>query len=207
VTAVFAFTLVDNVLERPDGVLVASFFIALILSVSAFSRFRAAKDLRVAVARYADDDSAVLGATLRHKRVHLVPMRVNSRAARERKSAEIRRHYLVEGPMAFVHVELLDNRSEFLAPLPFHVTREGDDIFIRVTGAVAIANTISYVSELIDPRSLFLGLTRRNLMTQSLRHLLWGEGETGPLVYAILVRYWEWTPEEDVRPLIFLMSD
>ena len=26
-------------------------------------------------------------------------------------------------------------------------------------------------------------------------------------VYAILLRYWEWTPEEDVRPLIFLMSD
>jgi hypothetical protein len=23
----------------------------------------------------------------------------------------------------------------------------------------------------------------------------------------ILLRYWDWTPEEDVRPLIFLMSD
>jgi len=27
------------------------------------------------------------------------------------------------------------------------------------------------------------------------------------MVYAILLRYWEWTPDEDVRPLIFLMSD
>jgi len=26
-------------------------------------------------------------------------------------------------------------------------------------------------------------------------------------VYTILLRYWEATPEEDVRPLIFLMSD
>jgi len=94
-----------------------------------------------------------------------------------------------------------------LAPRQFHVSREGADYFIRVTGAVAIANTIAYVSELMDPLSLFLGLTRRNLMTQSVRHLLWGEGETGLLVYAILVRYWEWTKEEDVRPLIFLMSD
>ena len=33
------------------------------------------------------------------------------------------------------------------------------------------------------------------------------EGETGLMVYAVLLRYWEWTPEEDVRPLIFLMSD
>jgi hypothetical protein len=34
-----------------------------------------------------------------------------------------------------------------------------------------------------------------------------GEGETGLIVYTILLRYWDWTPEEDLRPLIFLMSD
>ena len=31
---------------------------------------------------------------------------------------------------------------------------------------------------------------------------LFGEGETGLMVYAILLRYWEWTPEEDVRPRV-----
>ena len=60
---------------------------------------------------------------------------------------------------------------------------------------------------MIDPISIFLGLTRQNLMTQSLRFLFWGEGETGMLVYAILLKYWESTPEDDVRPLIFLMSE
>ena len=30
---------------------------------------------------------------------------------------------------------------------------------------------------------------------------------TGLMVYTVLLRYWDWTPEEDVRPLIFLMSD
>lgn len=44
-------------------------------------------------------------------------------------------------------------------------------------------------------------------MQQAVNYLLFGEGETGLMVYAILLRYWEWTPEEDVRPLIFLMSD
>ena len=34
-----------------------------------------------------------------------------------------------------------------------------------------------------------------------------GEGETALMVYTILLRYWEWTPEDDVRPLIFIMSD
>ncbi len=77
----------------------------------------------------------------------------------------------------------------------------------EVYGAIAIANTIAYVSECIDPISIFLGLTRRDLMAQAVRYLFFGEGETGLMVYTILLRYWEWTPEEDVRPLIFLMSD
>ena len=70
-----------------------------------------------------------------------------------------------------------------------------------------IANTIAYISELIDPISLFLGLTQQNLMTQSIKYVLWGEGETGLMVYMILLRYWRWTTEEeDVRPNIFLMA-
>ena len=44
-------------------------------------------------------------------------------------------------------------------------------------------------------------------MGQAFKYLLFGEGEIGVLVYEILVRYWESTPEDDVRPLIFLMSD
>jgi len=101
----------------------------------------------------------------------------------------------------------LDNRSEFLAPIQVRVWQERDDYVIEVNGAIAIANTIAYISELVDPISIFLGLTRQNLMTQSFRFMLFGEGETGLLVYAILLKYWKSTPEEDVRPLIFLMSE
>ena len=85
--------------------------------------------------------------------------------------------------------------------------KEDDDWVAEVYGAVAIANTIAFISEAIDPISIFISLTRRGLMGQAIRYLLFGEGETGLMVYAILLRYWEWTPEEDVRPLIFLMSD
>ena len=44
-------------------------------------------------------------------------------------------------------------------------------------------------------------------MAQAVRYLLFGEGEIGMIVYTILLRYWDWTPEVDVRPRIFLMSD
>ena len=105
-------------------------------------------------------------------------------------------------------MNLLDNRSEFPAPARGHACgRKATTTSAEVYGAIAIANTIAFVSEAIDPISIFLGLTRRGLMAQAVRYLLFGEGETGLMVYTILLRYWEWTPEEDVRPLIFLMSD
>ncbi|HKY31426.1 MAG TPA: hypothetical protein VJV23_02735 [Candidatus Polarisedimenticolia bacterium] len=207
VTAVFAFTLADNVVERPDGVIIATLFIAGIVTVSAVSRWRRATELRVTRVTFADQASADLWPRIRGKQVNLVPLRTWTPEAIERKAAELHRHYALKGPIAFVHVKLLDNRSEFLSPLRLRVLQQGDHFAIEVAGAVAIANTVAYVSELVDPISLFLGLTRRNLMTQAFRYVLWGEGETGLMVYAILLRYWEWTPEEDVRPLIFLMSE
>jgi hypothetical protein len=207
VSLVFVYTLFDNISLRPDGVVVASCFIALIIGTSLLSRVLVAKNLRVREARFADAESAALAPRLRPKKVHLVPMRTNTPEARARKAAELRRWYAIDGPIAFLHVQLLDNRSEYLAPLEFHVREEKGHFVAVVTGAVAIANTIAYSSELCDPKSLFLGLTRKNLVTQALRYLLWGEGETGLLVYQILLRYWRWTPEDDIRPQIFLMSD
>jgi len=137
----------------------------------------------------------------------LVPLPLSSLAARQKKRSLIAKHYGVQGPFLFLHVNLLDNRSVFSAPFQLSITKEGSDYVAEVQGAVAIANAIAYMSEVIDPISIFIGLTRRDLMSQSMRYLLFGEGETGLMVYKILLRYWEWTPEEDVRPLIFLMSD
>jgi hypothetical protein len=208
VTGVFLFTLLDNVVARPTGALIAGAFVLAILALSAASRIHRATELRVSEIRFADEASAVLWQEIVGHKVHLVPLRGDTPDARGRKAVELRQHYKIDGPLAFLHVSLMDNRSEFLAPLTLSVKRSGDDILLDVTGAIAVANTIAYVSELLDPLSLFIGLTGTNLMTQAARYLLWGEGEVGLMVYKILLRYWEWTAEkEDVRPRIFLMSE
>jgi len=206
-SAVFLFALVDNVIERPDGVIIASIFIFVVLVVSGISRYMRSTELRATHVTFIDPETLRLWPTIIGKKVNLVALRMNTAAARARKTEELRKHYALDGPLAFIHVQLLDNRSELMAPLQIHATREGENYVIEVTGAIAIANTIAYVSELIDPTSIFLGLTRQNLMSQSVRFLFLGEGETGLLVYTILLKYWESTPEDDVRPLIFLMSE
>lgn len=205
VSLVFLYTLIDNVEERPDGLIISSIFIILVLTFSSISRLMRSTELRVTEFVFDSDESAALWDGILNKKVHLVPVR--SPGMRGRKAAEIRKYYSVSGPLAFVHVHLLDNRSEFVSKPVLRLKREHDNYVIEITQAIAVANTIAYLSELIDPRSIFLGLSRKNLMGQALNFLLFGEGETGLMVYTILLRYWEWTPYEDVRPLIFLMSD
>jgi hypothetical protein len=207
ITAVFAFTLIDNVIERPDGVIIAAVFIFAVLTIGSLSRFSRSTELRVEKFSFLDEKSESKWPEIVGKRVHLVPLRTNTAAARKKKLADVRKYYDVKGPVAFIYVQLMDNRSEFLSELRVRVRSEEDDYVVEVFGAPALANTIAYVSEMIDPISIFLGLTRQNLMTQSLRYLFLGEGETGLMVYTILLKYWEWTPEDDVRPLIFLMSE
>jgi hypothetical protein len=204
---VFAYTLLDNCVERPDGLIIGTIFTVILMLVCAVSRSIRSVELRIPHGYFVDAESERLGPETRGKKVHLVPTPRSTPEARRRKKAEIVRHYNVRGPFAFLHVNLLDNRSEFSAPLEISIRKEGDDYVAEVYGAIAIANTIAFVSEVIDPISIFIGLTRRDLMAQAARYLLFGEGETGLMVYTILLRYWESTPEEDVRPLIFLMSD
>jgi hypothetical protein len=204
---VFAYTLADNCVERPDGLIIGTVLTALLMLACALSRSLRSVEFRIPHGYFADVESWRLGPELRGKKVHLVPIPSSSAEARRKKRAEVARYYNVRGPFLFLHVNLLDNRSEFSAPLEVRLRKEGDDYVGEVSGAIAIANTIAYVSEAIDPISIFIGLTRRGLMAQAVRYLLFGEGETGLMVYTILLRYWDWTPGEDVRPLIFLMSD
>jgi hypothetical protein len=204
---VFAFTLVDNCVERPDGLIIGTIFTILLMVASGVSRSLRSVEMRIPQGYFADVESWRMGPELRDKKVHLVPIRTGTAEARRSKRAEIAKHYAVKGPFLFLHVNMLDNRSEFQAPLTVALSRDGEHYVAEVHGAIAIANTIAFISECIDPISIFIGLTRRDLMAQAVRYLLFGEGETGLMVYTILTRYWDWTPEEDVRPLIFLMSD
>ena len=207
VTAVFAYTLVANVIERPSGVIIAATFILLLVLTSAVSRYYRSTEMRVADVTFVDDASARRWASIAEKQVNLVPHHANDSAQRKNLVRKIEESFKVEGPIAFLHVNLLDNRSEFLSSLRVEVKLEGRNSVIEVWGAVAIANSIAYLSELLDPKTIVLGLTRRNLMQQSLAYALWGEGEIGLSVYSILVRYWEFTHRDSGLPRILLMSE
>jgi hypothetical protein len=207
VSLVFVYTLGDNVIGRPDGIIIASTFIFLLLLASAISRSARSTEMRISEVTFEDQESADLWKAITGKKVNLVPYHGSTAMDRSEVDKKIRAHYVLNEPLAFLRVHLQDNRSEFLATLRAFVRRDGDCFVIEVRGAVAIANAIAYLSELLDPSGIFLALTSKNLMKQSIAYLFWGEGETALMAYTILVRYWEWTKRKTQRPRIFLMSN
>ena len=73
---------------------------------------------------FADEESGEHWARIAGKKVDLIPTRSFDPATRKRKADEIRKFYRTGGPFAFLSVELLDNRSEFLADLKIRVREE-----------------------------------------------------------------------------------
>jgi hypothetical protein len=207
VTVVFVYTTIANMIERPDGIVIASAFIAFILVVSGVSRYVRSTELRVAGITFTNAESERLWLSIMGKKVNLVPIRSLDRKSRAARYKKVTTHYNIHGPLAFLHVSQLDNRSEFLSPLEIQVSMDEEAFLIEASQAVAIANAVAYLSETLHPRSIFLGLSRQNMMRQSFKYFLLGEGEVGLMVYAILQKYWAMTPQDDERPCIFLMSD
>jgi hypothetical protein len=205
ITIVFAYTLVANVIERPDGVIIASCFIFLLLVLSGVSRYQRATEMRVSEFEFIDAESERLWNSIRGHKVNLIPHHANEPRYRAELKSKVLEHFKLHGPMAFLYVRLMDNRSEFYSCLRVRVAREGEDYVIEATGATAIANTIAFLTDVLNPTSVILGLTQRNMMKQSLAFVLWGEGETGMVVYSVLVKFWQANPKPD-HPLLFLMS-
>ena len=58
VSVVFLYTVIDNVIERPDGAIIASIFIFLLLTASALSRILRSTEMRVSKATFIDAPSA-----------------------------------------------------------------------------------------------------------------------------------------------------
>ena len=111
ITLVFAYTTVVNVIERPDGVKIASFFIAAIVAVSLVSRIWRTLELRVdrieldeAARRFIDELDA--------SEIHIIANHPDERdvAEYEEKEREAREDFLIppEQPVLFLEVYVRD---------------------------------------------------------------------------------------------------
>jgi hypothetical protein len=134
ITLIFAYTLGANIVERPNGVIIASIFIVLLLIASAISRYARSTEMRVSKVTFVDQQSAELWGEIAGGKVNVIPHSIPTAAYRASIADKLQRHFKIDGPLAFIHVNLVDDRSEFLARLRVQAQRETNHYVIEVSG-------------------------------------------------------------------------
>lgn len=191
VLGVFGYVLVVNAIERPDGLKIAAFFALFIVFASVWSRWSRASELRVCGIRYADEASEALWNELATGGdVVVIPLRSDD--PQKRKTTEARNLQLGHNGvsrLAFLHVSLIEDPSQFDSPIRIQVSKDGDDYVIKVENAVAVANAIAFVSLRLRARDVVIGLLDKGTpVFNSLMYLAFGTGEVGYAVRATFVR-------------------
>ncbi|HSL21859.1 MAG TPA: hypothetical protein VK886_10010 [Vicinamibacterales bacterium] len=193
ITIVFAYTTVANIVERPDGVKIASWFIATIIGTSLVSRARRSTELRVL--RVEPDETALsfIREAGAEPQIRIIAHRPDTGLPEEydRKLREARdsHHLPRRGGVLFVEVSPGDV-SEFSGVLQVEGLRVGDHRVLRcVSPAVpnAIAALLLYLRDQTgnEPHAYF-GWTEGNPVVYLLKFLAFGEGDTAPVTREVL---------------------
>jgi hypothetical protein len=193
-TAIFAYTTVANIIERPEGIKIASFFIAAIIVSSLSSRALRATELRIGhvvlgekAQRYIDE-VAPYG-------VRIVAHRPDKRTVEEydKKERQAREdHSLDTGePILFLEITQGD-ASHFAEDIQVRGVEVGRHRILRCKSA-AIPNAIAGLLLHIQNRTnqiphAYFGWTEGNPIAYVLRYLALGEGDTAPVTREILRR-------------------
>ncbi|NCY01659.1 MAG: APC family permease, partial [Planctomycetia bacterium] len=148
ISAVFIYTTIANIVERPDGIIIASIFIACVLTISIISRVWRSGELRLKEFRFADDAARMLWTDICADggfRV-LVPHRPGHRTLAEKEAEVRRKHRIPAGvPLVFLEVHYGDP-SEF-QNAPLISARQEDGRFIIVARDVAsVSHTIAQIA-------------------------------------------------------------
>ncbi|WP_405770170.1 amino acid transporter [Streptomyces sp. NBC_00080] len=206
ITAVFAYTLVANVIERPDGIRIAAIFIFAILVTSFASRVRRAFELRAAEVTFDEVAARFVDGAARHGPLQLIanePREHSTRAYRS-KEGEQREHTPIPGggPVLFLEVFVRDS-SDFTAD----VTVRGDEKHgvrrLRVSGPT-VPNAIAAVLLALRDRTgevphAYFSWTEGNPVGHLIRFLVFGDGEVAPVTREVLRRA---EPDPGRRPRV-----
>jgi hypothetical protein len=194
ITLVLGYTLVANVFERPDGVKIASVFIAAIVMTSLFSRVWRSTEIRAdqisfdpTAQQFIDDLSGQTIQLIAHRK------RAGDNDEYALKEKEMREdHYIPAGdPIVFIEV-MISDASEFSEAI-FVEGVMVDDYRILRTRSAAVPNAIAAI--LLSIRNAtgeiphaYFGWAEGNPIQYLLRFLLFGEGDTAVVTREVLRR-------------------
>jgi hypothetical protein len=204
ITAVFVYTTAANIIERPEGVKIASCFIAGILVVSFVSRISRSFELRVGKVEF--DPAAVRFLTGTDGPIRIIANEPDDRDAREyaEKERQIRERVTIppDEPVLFLEVTLTDP-SDFSTDICVRGEERHGYKILRVESP-NVANTIAGVLLAIRELTgkvphIYFEWTEGNPIVHLLRFLFLGAGEVAPLTREVLR---EAEPDPRRRPVV-----
>lgn len=204
ITAVFLYTTFVNIAERPEGLVIAAWFIAGIIGASLVSRVLRSTELRAQGIEY-DDFARVFLASAAGHPVRIIANRPDtgqpSEYAAKMREASHAHHLPDDARVLFLEVQPGD-ASDFSDVLRVTGRRVGGFEVLSVVSP-AIPNAIAAL--LIDIRDrtgviphAYFGWTEGNPITYLLKFLAFGEGDTAPVTREVL-RKAEPAPERRPR--------
>jgi hypothetical protein len=206
VTVVLVYTTVTNVIERPDGVKIASAFIAAIIATSLLSRIFRSTELRVSEVRLDPLAQGFIDGAAAQGEIHIIANEPDSRDEdeyREKEADERRKKHIPAGePVLFLEVSVRDP-SEFETVLSVSGEERFGYRVIRVDGPSvpnAIAALLLHIRDAIGkPPNIYFDWTEGNPVMYLLRYFFLGEGEIAPVTREVLRQA---EPDPRRRPLV-----
>jgi hypothetical protein len=205
ITLVFAYTTIANVFERPEGIKIASFFIAAIVTTSLISRVTRATELRVTEVQI-DQTAQRFIEEAAEGEIRIIANEPDARDEREYLEKECeerqRNHIPASDPVLFMEVTVGDP-SEFESVLRVTGEERYGYRILRVESP-AVANAIAAVLLYIRDHTgklphVYFSWTEGNPVVNLLRFLIFGSGEVAPVTREVLR---EAEPDPRRRPIV-----
>jgi hypothetical protein len=206
ICAVFLYTTGANMIERPDGLKIASCFIGTVLVLSFASRLSRSTELRFQGFEFVDATSKFLWDSLKHLEFPVLVPHRPGRSSLENKEETIREMHRLppEVPIVFVEAELGDP-SEFKQNPLLEVTESEGKFIVRVKRCASIAHALASValelSAVGKPPEIHFGWSNESPLAASFSFLLFGEGNV-PWMVRELIK--EAQPNADRQPRVVI---
>jgi hypothetical protein len=192
VSSILLYTTCANITERPDGIVIASFFIASILTISLLSRAVRSLELRIKSIKLDGKAQDILAEHTDKEPIRVIAHRPGG-TSYENKLKELSETHGINmrrDKVIFLEVTASDpsefTDEELYVTGAFH---EGYRIFRCESPAVpnAIAALLLYLRDTttVSPHAYF-GWTEGSPLTYIFKYIFLGEGETAPLTREIL---------------------
>ncbi len=206
VTAVFVYALVANEIQRPDGLIIASFFIVTIIVTSLLSRVWRTTELRAERIELDAEAQRFIDEGSDSAHIHLIAHRPEGgdehEYARKVKEQREENHVPEDVPILFLEVDVKDP-SEFQSVLEVSGVDVGGYQVLRAESSTvpnSIAALLLHLRNTAgkEPHCYF-NWTEGNPLVSVFRYLLLGEGDTAPVVHEVLR---EAEPDPERRPAV-----